>query len=226
MAPIPQPDDPSPAPRLRNCDDQGLSVAEIASQLGVSSYRVRQALKTPTHRNGSEPVRCADCAKELAPTGATASETHSALCLPCLGKRPTTTFAQHLLAFRLAAGLSRGQVAARGRRREHHPQLRGRTLRARLAPDESPWRTCSDRPFWNPTEASSMSHNDDGMDCVSLRCEHAHSADTRHTQEWIALHCLRGNVATWQRHTPLESAAKPVIRLVVQAPERQRPGMG
>jgi transcriptional regulator with XRE-family HTH domain len=112
MAPIPQPDDPSPR-ALAELRDQGLTVAEIASQLGVSSYRIRQALKNPTHRNGADPVRCTDCATELAPSGATASETRSALCIPCLGKRPVTTFAQRLLACRLAAGLSRGQVAAR-----------------------------------------------------------------------------------------------------------------
>jgi transcriptional regulator with XRE-family HTH domain len=111
MAPIPQPDDPSPR-ALAELRDQGLSVAEIASQLGVSSYRIRQALKTP-HRNGADPIRCADCSTELTPTGEAISEARSALCLPCLGKRPTTTFAQRLLACRLAAGLSRGQVAAR-----------------------------------------------------------------------------------------------------------------
>ncbi len=58
-------------------------------------------------------ILCAACGRQVAPAALRASKAPEALCLRCLRKRPGATFAQRLVACRLAAGLTTGQVAAR-----------------------------------------------------------------------------------------------------------------
>jgi hypothetical protein len=68
----------------------------------------------PHGRGGQpQPACCASCQKKVAAADILGSGISAPLCLPCLRRRPGATFAQRLIACRLAAGLSRGQLAAR-----------------------------------------------------------------------------------------------------------------
>jgi hypothetical protein len=60
-----------------------------------------------------QSVRCAACKTEVAAADLLAPGASAPFCLPCLRRRPDATFAQRLIACRLAAGLTTGQLAAR-----------------------------------------------------------------------------------------------------------------
>jgi DNA-binding IscR family transcriptional regulator len=89
---------------------RGLTLAEIGRQLGVTRQDVFALLR---HAPGPVPrgVPCTAC-HQLIPTPAARPEDRpGALCLRCLRRTPEATTGQRLRAYRLAAGLSRADVA-------------------------------------------------------------------------------------------------------------------
>jgi DNA-binding XRE family transcriptional regulator len=93
--------------------DQGLSVADVGNGLGVQPDRLHRTLAVQRQADQPRPVCCSRCKKVVASRDHLASDALVVFCLPCLRKRPDATFAERLIACRLAAGLTRGQVAAR-----------------------------------------------------------------------------------------------------------------
>ena len=89
---------------------QGLTLQQIANHLGVTRQAIHSALQPP---RGGRPfnLRCKLCAAELNLNGASPRDAATALCLNCLACRPRLPFARRLQAFRLAAGLTRAQLA-------------------------------------------------------------------------------------------------------------------
>ncbi len=92
--------------------EQGLSQAEIGRRLGVTRQCVQVTLRTMA-RASSRSVGCAVCGAAIVSEGALPSDGGAALCLPCLARRPAAPFAHRLKACRLAAGLTKAQLAAR-----------------------------------------------------------------------------------------------------------------
>jgi transcriptional regulator with XRE-family HTH domain len=89
---------------------RGLSLAEIGSRLGVTRQAVYAMLRK-AGRPAPRGVPCTVC-RTLIPTPAARPEDRAgALCLRCLEKTPNATMGQRLRAYRLAAGLSRADVA-------------------------------------------------------------------------------------------------------------------
>jgi DNA-binding XRE family transcriptional regulator len=89
---------------------QGHTLQRIADHLGITRQAVHSALKPP---RGGKPftVRCKLCATDLNSSGALPRDKSTAMCLACLAERPHTPFGRRLQAFRLAAGLTRAQLA-------------------------------------------------------------------------------------------------------------------
>lgn len=97
--------------RLR---EEGLTLAEIGRRLGVTRQCVEYSLKVMARGRERPPsFTCAGCAEEVPSAAAAPSDSGSALCLPCLAKRPGAAFAERLKAYRLAAGLTRPELARR-----------------------------------------------------------------------------------------------------------------
>src|SRR2546426_514853 len=89
---------------------RGLSMAEVARQLGVSRQAVFSLIRY-ADLSCPQGVPCTAC-HVLIPTPAPRPEdSPGALCLRCLERTPGVTTAQRLRAYRLAAGLSRADVA-------------------------------------------------------------------------------------------------------------------
>jgi transcriptional regulator with XRE-family HTH domain len=98
---------PKPEQRQRAIDLRaaGQTLAQIGQRLGITRQAVEYLLRGQTP---PPPARCRTC-KAALPEGAT--QTRGALCLPCLQRRTDATFAQRLRGCRVAAGLTRGQLA-------------------------------------------------------------------------------------------------------------------
>jgi transcriptional regulator with XRE-family HTH domain len=91
---------------------QGLSLAEIGHRLGITRQRVSQLLKRFTFPR-VRAIPCSACGEPIVSTGALPDDQGTALCLDCLAQRPQAPFAQRLGAQRLAAGLTRAELARR-----------------------------------------------------------------------------------------------------------------
>jgi transcriptional regulator with XRE-family HTH domain len=92
----------------------GLSLPEIGRRLGCTHQAVASVLRNiRTTRERVRSVACAGCGEPIISAGCLPSDRGKALCLPCLGQRPETPFGRRLLAFRLAAGWTRAELAAR-----------------------------------------------------------------------------------------------------------------
>lgn len=91
---------------------QGLTLVEIGRRFGVTRQCVRITLRA-LERQRNYSVRCAGCGKDIPSAGALPSDADSALCLPCLKRHPEAAFADRLKAFRLAAGLTKAELAGR-----------------------------------------------------------------------------------------------------------------
>lgn len=91
---------------------RGLTLAEIGRRLGVTRQCVHLTLRALA-RPRARSVPCSGCGREIVSGGALPSDAGSALCLPCLARRPGAPFAQRLKACRLAAGLTKAELAAR-----------------------------------------------------------------------------------------------------------------
>jgi transcriptional regulator with XRE-family HTH domain len=89
---------------------QGLTLKQIGDRLGVTRQAIHAALQPP---RGGQPfaLRCKLCSAELNLNGAIPRDAATALCLNCLASRPHLPFGRRLQAFRLAAGLTRAQLA-------------------------------------------------------------------------------------------------------------------
>jgi transcriptional regulator with XRE-family HTH domain len=93
--------------------DRGLTLKEIAKRFGVSKQAVWSLLNSRPQRTAARAVPCTGCGAVIVSPGALRRDAISALCLGCLRLRPQATFAQRLKALRLAAGLSRTELAQR-----------------------------------------------------------------------------------------------------------------
>jgi transcriptional regulator with XRE-family HTH domain len=91
---------------------QGLSLSEIGRRFGVTKQAVHWALGPLRHRP-IPSVRCTGCGRPFVSAGALPDNGAAALCLPCLRRRPRATFGQRLRAYRMAAGLTRAELARR-----------------------------------------------------------------------------------------------------------------
>jgi DNA-binding XRE family transcriptional regulator len=91
---------------------QGLPPAEIGRRLGVSRQRVGQIVRA-IDRARSRSLACGACGGAVAPPGAAPADVADVLCPACLARRPDVTFAERLRSYRAAAGLRRGELAAR-----------------------------------------------------------------------------------------------------------------
>jgi transcriptional regulator with XRE-family HTH domain len=98
--------------QIAHLREQGLTQAEIGRRLGVT----RQCVQIMLRAMARAPVRsvpCAGCGAAIVSAGALPSDAGCALCLPCLAERPATSFARRLKACRLAAGLTKAELAER-----------------------------------------------------------------------------------------------------------------
>jgi DNA-binding IscR family transcriptional regulator/DNA-binding XRE family transcriptional regulator len=89
---------------------RGLTLSEIGQQLGVT----RQAVSSLIHLAAlpvSRGVPCTACRTLIATPAGRPEDRAGALCLRCLDKAQDATTGQRLRAYRLAAGLSRAEVA-------------------------------------------------------------------------------------------------------------------
>jgi transcriptional regulator with XRE-family HTH domain len=93
--------------------DQGLSLAAIARRFGVSKQAVWSLLKSRATRTAGRAVACSGCGTMIVSPGALRRDAGTALCLACLDARPEAPFGQRLKSLRLAAGLSRAELAER-----------------------------------------------------------------------------------------------------------------
>jgi transcriptional regulator with XRE-family HTH domain len=105
--PAGRPPDYAQRHRLAKLRSRGLTLKEIGRKLGVTRQAVSDLMKTAL----LEIPRGVPCSasRRLIPTPA--ADRAQALCLDCLRNTPSVTQEQRLLAYRLAAGLSRGDVA-------------------------------------------------------------------------------------------------------------------
>jgi transcriptional regulator with XRE-family HTH domain len=93
---------------------QGLSLAEIGRRLGVTRQCVQSALAALA-RPRAHSVPCAACGRDIVSAGALPTDAGAAVCLRCLARRPGAPFAQRLKSCRLAAGLTKSELAKRAR---------------------------------------------------------------------------------------------------------------
>jgi transcriptional regulator with XRE-family HTH domain len=96
--------------QARQLRQQGLSLAAIGERLGGIS---RQAVHYVLDRRKGGPVAvcCRSCHEYITTIQGGSKRTRSALCLRCLAANPSLAFAERLKAFRLAAGLTRQELA-------------------------------------------------------------------------------------------------------------------
>jgi transcriptional regulator with XRE-family HTH domain len=103
--------DPDRCRRVAAVHARGLTVPEIARQLGIRRRRVGHILQVLAL--GPRSVACCRCGVLIVSPGALLRDARQALCLPCLGRAPAAPFGQRLKAYRLAAGLTRSELARR-----------------------------------------------------------------------------------------------------------------
>jgi transcriptional regulator with XRE-family HTH domain len=92
---------------------RGLTVSEIARRLGVTRQAIHGALAQLRRPLPQRSVPCAACAAPIVSAGALDSDAGQALCLRCLACRPQAALGVRLKAFRLAAGLTKAELAQR-----------------------------------------------------------------------------------------------------------------
>jgi transcriptional regulator with XRE-family HTH domain len=90
---------------------KGLSVLEIGRRFGITHQCVSQAL-----RRIAKPLLrlpCSRCGGVIESAGLLPRDEGNVLCLDCVDLDPGATFGQRLRAFRLAAGLTKAELARR-----------------------------------------------------------------------------------------------------------------
>ncbi len=99
--------------RIAQLHSRGLSLTEIGRRLGVTKQAVHEALTQLNRPLPQRSVLCASCAVAIVSDGALASDLGKALCLSCLAAKPRAALSARLKAFRLAAGLTKTELARR-----------------------------------------------------------------------------------------------------------------
>jgi transcriptional regulator with XRE-family HTH domain len=95
---------------------EGLTFAEVGRRLGVTRQCVQSQLARMVREAAmiSRPsVTCAGCGGTIVSAGVLPSDAGNALCLSCLDARPGAPFHHQLKALRLAAGLTKAELAQR-----------------------------------------------------------------------------------------------------------------
>jgi DNA-binding XRE family transcriptional regulator len=96
--------------RVLQAHTQGYTPREISRRLGISRQAVVASLKS-AERAARRSVRCCACGVEIVSAGVLPRDAGRTFCVPCLDSNPQATFGQRLRAFRLAAGLTRTELA-------------------------------------------------------------------------------------------------------------------
>jgi transcriptional regulator with XRE-family HTH domain len=89
----------------------GLTLESIAQKLGVSRQAIWSLLNTRPQRTKARALTCQGCGALIVSAGALRGDADSALCLDCVEAEPNLSFGQRLRALRLAAGLTRSELA-------------------------------------------------------------------------------------------------------------------
>jgi transcriptional regulator with XRE-family HTH domain len=92
---------------------RGLTLSEIGRRLGVTRQAIHDALAQLRRPLPRRSVPCAVCRADIVSAGALATDQGQALCLRCLASRPQAALGVRLKAFRLAAGLTKAELAQR-----------------------------------------------------------------------------------------------------------------
>lgn len=91
---------------------KGLTYAAIGKRLGVTHQSVFNIINGEKRIN-ARVVGCKECGEVIA-RGALANKTaQGVFCLSCLARHPQTPFRQRLRAYRVAAGMTRRELAQR-----------------------------------------------------------------------------------------------------------------
>jgi DNA-binding XRE family transcriptional regulator len=98
--------------RLRQ---QGLTLAAIGQCLGVSRQCVHRTLQSIAHPRALPAVPCSLCGQEIVSAGILPVDRSGVLCLLCLRQCSGASFGRRLQTHRLAAGLTRAELARRAR---------------------------------------------------------------------------------------------------------------
>jgi transcriptional regulator with XRE-family HTH domain len=92
---------------------QGLTLAEIGGRLGVSRQCIHIALRSIAKPRVLPAVHCRSCGRDIVSAGLLPEDDGKVLCLACVRQCPETHFGLRLQAYRLAAGLTRSDLARR-----------------------------------------------------------------------------------------------------------------
>jgi transcriptional regulator with XRE-family HTH domain len=91
----------------------GLSASAIGRALGVTYQAIQCTLRSIDNPKPPRTAACEGCGRAIAFEGLLPRDQEGALCLPCLAERPKVPFGQRLKAFRLAAGMTKEELARR-----------------------------------------------------------------------------------------------------------------
>jgi transcriptional regulator with XRE-family HTH domain len=98
--------------RVLQMRQRGLTLKEIGRRLGITPSAVfwtAMVARRPQRRS----VPCCACRSSIVSAGILPRDREGTFCVPCLARSPQATFGQRLKAFRLAAGLTRTELARR-----------------------------------------------------------------------------------------------------------------
>lgn len=93
---------------------EGLTLQEIGRRVGVSRQWVERLLAAHGDPHGKlATIKCRECGAVIGRIRRPGQGDRQARCLVCLAKHPKTTFGERLQGLRLAAGLSKQDLAKR-----------------------------------------------------------------------------------------------------------------
>jgi transcriptional regulator with XRE-family HTH domain len=93
---------------------EGMTLVEISRRFGISAQRVRRVLmKDKKVECRSLSVTCIECNSPIDSPAILRCDAGETLCLQCLARCSDPPFSRTLRALRLAAGMTRGQLAGR-----------------------------------------------------------------------------------------------------------------
>src|SRR5687768_8459075 len=98
--------DPVRERRAAQLRARGLTYQEVGRRVGLTTEGARQ-LPAPREPPPVRPLACTGCGGAIASPAAIPADGPTALCLPCLSRRPDAPIGVRLKACRLAAGLSK-----------------------------------------------------------------------------------------------------------------------
>jgi transcriptional regulator with XRE-family HTH domain len=93
---------------------KGLSLQEIAKHLGVTRQLVQRSLKLSGNTR-VVPIHCEECTVLITQMRTVYDNRVPVWCLECLAKHPKAAFGQRLRVHRLAAGMTRHELARKAR---------------------------------------------------------------------------------------------------------------